>query len=503
MIQARSNDKSNLAHKATVSAAWTTLLTLVSRASQFVSQLVLAWLLVPEDFGVVGLAYTLMMFVWLLRHAGIGSVLVQRQRRINRWVGPAMWMSLIIGFAAAGLTIGVAPLIASFYREPALEGVLWVLAASVPFESLAIVPRAGLQSQLRFKSLTMIDGSVALSSASGAIVLAALGYGVFSFVFPRLITSIIVLPILWRTSELDWRCRPSPHRWKFLAVGMGWITAGGAALQLINQGDYIVLGRMADGALVGQYYMAFMISSQTMTLLTVNLGLVLMPALSQFRSEPSRQAELFVSFQKMMVAIALPMCMTLSVCARPLAAIALDSRWTQVGPLLEILSVGMAFRIVAVNTHHYLQAAGKWSRYFWLNVIHGCIFVASCWIGMKFGDLTTLAMVVSGFFVVYGITQVSASLPAEMDHRLVKTLGLYAGGVLVSGIAALVTLGLSASVETGPMATLILRGLCMVVFSVLLVRLLLPDTYASLSARLCALWISSPAHTGQMPRSKI
>lgn len=490
MIQPRTTDATDLAQQATVSAAWTTLLTIVSRASQFVSQLVLAWLLVPEDFGIVGLAYTLMMFVWLLRHAGIGPVLIQRQRRIERWAGPAMWMSLVIGLAATGLTVGLAPLVAAFYREPALVAVLWVLAASVPFESLSIVPRAVLQSQLRFKPLTMIDGGVALGSAIGAIALAAWGWGVYSFVIPRLVASVIALPILWRASGLDWRRRPAPRRWKYLAAGMGWVTAGGAALQFINQGDYIVLGRLVEEDVVGQYYLAFTISSQTMTLLTVNLGLVLMPALSRFRSEPMRQAELFMEFQKMMAAVALPMCVALSVCARPLAMVVLDNqKWPQVGPLLEILSVGMAFRMIAVNTHHYLQAAGRWSRYFWLNVIHGGAFIVACWIALRGGSLTTLALTVSGFFVVYGVTQVAASLPASMNHRLGKTLRLYVGGLVVSAIAAAAALGLSHWVDAGPTASLLLRAAAMTLFSVLLVRLLLPDIYAGLVTRLSALLI--------------
>ncbi|MEM7625332.1 MAG: oligosaccharide flippase family protein [Planctomycetota bacterium] len=497
MTQPRSTDDADLAQQATVSAAWTTLLTVVSRASQFVSQLVLAWLLVPEDFGIVGLAYTLMMFVWLLRHAGIGPVLIQRQRRIERWAGPAMWMSLVIGLAAAGLTVGLAPLVAAFYREPALVAVLWVLAASVPFESLSIVPRAVLQSQLRFKPLTMIDGGVALGSAAGAIALAASGWGVYSFVIPRLVASVIALPILWRSSGLDWRRRPAPRRWKFLAAGMGWVTAGGAALQLINQGDYIVLGRLVEEDLVGQYYLAFMISSQTMTLLTVNLGLVLMPALSRFRSEPLRQAELFMEFQRIMATVALPLCVALSVCARPLAEVALDPRWTPVGPLLEILSVGMAFRMLAVNTHHYLQAAGRWSRYFWLNVIHGVAFIVACAVALRGGSLVALAYTVSGFFVAYGITQLVASLPAEMNHRLGKTLRLYVGGLVVSGLAAAITLGLTWPLDLGPTATLGLRGVGMAVFSVLLVRGLLPDIYAGLWARLNALRHRGGASTGR------
>ncbi|MEL7088504.1 MAG: hypothetical protein AAGL98_08720, partial [Planctomycetota bacterium] len=158
---------------------------------------------------------------------------------------------------------------------------------------------------------------------------------------------------------------------------------------------------------------------------------------------------------------------------------------------------GMAFRMIAVNTHHYLQAAGRWSRYFGLNVIHGGAFILVCVVASYDQDLITLALAVSGFFAVYGVTQVAASLPTAMDRRIGRTLRLYAGGLLVSGIAAGSTLGLTALFHAGPAVTLGLRGVAMGVFSVLLIRWLLPDIYAVLVARLSGLLARRAAPAGR------
>ena len=417
---------------ATVAAAWTSLLTAVSRASQLVSQLVLAWLLVPEDFGVVGLAYTVMMFVWLLRQAGIMPWLIQRERRLERWAGPAGWMSLAIGLASAGATAAAAPWVGEFYRQPRVVGVLWVLALGLPLESLAVVPRAALQARLRFRPLALIDGGGALGAGALSIALAWWGWGVYSFVLPRVVVAAVSLPLMWSASGLSWRRGPAWGRWKYLAAGMGWITAGGLAIQLINQGDYIVLGRVADEATVGRYYLAFMIASQTMTLLTVNLGLVLMPALSRYRSEPARQAAMFMKFQEMMAVVAVPLCLTLSVCAEPLVAALLGPAWSGAGPMLAWLAAGMAFRMLAVNTHHYLQAAGRWAAFFWLNLGHGLLFIVTCAVAWRLGGVMGMTRGVAGFFVVYGLTQGWLSLPGPAVARAAGVLRVYGAGLVVT-----------------------------------------------------------------------
>ena len=472
---------------ATVAAVWTSLLTAVSRASQLVSQLVLAWLLVPEDFGVVGLAYTVMMFVWLLRQAGIGPWLIQRERRLERWAGPAGWMSLAIGVLAAAGTSAAAPWVGEFYRQPRVVGVLWVLALALPLESLAVVPRAALQARLRFRPLALIDGGSALGAAALSIVLAWWGWGVYSFVVPRLVTMAVTLPLLWRASGVSWRRGPGWGRWKYLTAGLGWITAGGLAIQLINQGDYVVLGRVADEATVGRYYLAFMIASQTMTLLTVNLGLVLMPALSRYRSEPARQAGMFVAFQQLMAVIAVPLCATLSVCGEPLVRALLDPRWSGAGAMLAWLSAGMAFRMLAVNTHHYLQAAGRWRAFFWLNLGHGVAFLAVCVVSWRVGGVLGLAGGVAGFFVVYGMTQTWLSLPGPAGRRTVEVLRIYAAGLSVTlpGLAVVgLLVGWGEPWGESPTATLAGRGLVMLSAWVVCLRLLRPGEWERMRERL-------------------
>ncbi|HVF10908.1 MAG TPA: oligosaccharide flippase family protein, partial [Abditibacteriaceae bacterium] len=100
--------------------AWLVAQTLGTRMASAVEQIILAWLLLPQDFGLVALAYTVTQFIDIVQQAGLRDVLIQRQAHFNYWANPAFWMSAVMGLAASLLMAAAAPLAASLYKAPQL-----------------------------------------------------------------------------------------------------------------------------------------------------------------------------------------------------------------------------------------------------------------------------------------------------------------------------------------------------------------------------------------------
>src|SRR5262249_48975745 len=95
------------------------LQSLAGKAIAAVGQVILAWYLRPEEFGIVGLAYTVSVFVGLLQQSGLREILIRRSRTFDKWANIAFWMSLATGFGAALLMYFVAPLAATLYGAEA------------------------------------------------------------------------------------------------------------------------------------------------------------------------------------------------------------------------------------------------------------------------------------------------------------------------------------------------------------------------------------------------
>lgn len=463
--------------------AWTSLLTAGSRVLQFVAQIILAWLLAPADFGLVGMAYTVAAFAWFIRHAGIGVVMVQRQRRFNRWATPAAWLSLATGVIAGLGLAGAAPLVADFYKAP-LTPILLVLAAAIPFEALLTVPQAKLRADLRFRAFFYLEGGHILFNTLLTIVLALTGFGVFSFVLPRLFGAILYLPVLWWASGIKVAKRPEFHKWKYLLGGITWITAGGLVIQVINQGDYMVLGRYLSEDVVGPYYLAFVISSQTMMLITINFGGVLLPALSKLRGNIQRQNKAFLDVCKLIATFGLPTCLALAVVAEPLIETFFDDRWLATAPLLRWLAVGMGFRLVAHNANFYLQATGQWKKYFFLNTINAAAFLLACWIGVVADGARGVAIAVSVFFTIYGYWHITVSLPAGTPGRYTAALRVLVVPTVIALSAALIAWAVTTPLPLIPAARLFVAGPLVIVLSAVLIRLLLRPTYEEIVHRL-------------------
>jgi len=147
----------SVGHRTAVGFVWMLIRTVAVRGVQLGGQVALAYLLNKEDWGVVALAYTVTAVTSRVQDPGLRQVLVQRQRRFAHWANPAFWLSMACGVGATVATLAAAPLAAAFYGQPIVFNLLLILAINPIVMNLGTVPLAQLQSQLRFKAISVIE----------------------------------------------------------------------------------------------------------------------------------------------------------------------------------------------------------------------------------------------------------------------------------------------------------------------------------------------------------
>lgn len=392
----------SLSATAASGVAWLTISTIVIKIVAFGAQIVLAWLLLPDDFGLIALATTAAAFTDFLGQLGMGPVLIQRGPRIMRWSAIAVWMSVATGLLGGAALVAAAPLAANLYDEPRLVGLILVMALAIPLRSLQVVPNAILASQLRFNLNSGLTVGFTVASTLMTVALAWAGFGAYSFVIPRPIIAGAQLITVWLLARPRFDRRPRFAKWKYLLGDSLIVTLTSFVAQIIMQGDYVVLGIFATTAVVGQYYFAFALSMQTIAIFSNNLNNVLFATLSRLRDQPQRQTEAFLRGAQVLAYIVIPICLLQAALAEPVVTLVFDAKWRPAIPILQVLSVGMALRAAGWSSGALMQAQGRFKTRLILTASNSVGFVLLVLAGTWWRPGLGTAVGAAAFFTLVG-----------------------------------------------------------------------------------------------------
>lgn len=330
----------------------------------YVTRLLLLHLIDTSQFGVVTLAQTITTFILLVGQSGVVDVLVQR-RAFKQWAIPGFWLALTLGFLSCILIGFSAPIAASIYsNDPDVRRQLfWLLIVSIPSPlpyALSVVPKAQLSRELRFRALAAVNIIDVTLQNVFTLLFAALGFGVFSFVLPIPVGGMILTAVLW------WWVRPprAPRlgfrRWRYLIGDSMQLLLSEFGRTLLDQSDYISLGLFhVPLDLVGVYRVGFEFSIQTMRLLMVNMTTILFPAFTKLKDEPERQYEAFLKAQRILAMVGVSGCLLQAAAAESLAHLFFPASYYPSIIVVQILSLGMATRMIAGGSFALLKSQGR------------------------------------------------------------------------------------------------------------------------------------------------
>lgn len=496
----------SLAGHAARGVGWLLLQTAGAKIVALGAQVALAWLLRREDFGLLSKTFTVAALPGLLYQVGLREVLLGRTtsaRRIDRWVGPATWMAGGLGVLSALLMLLLAPVAAAFLYPVHVAGeaasadrrqlvlMVAVLAWAAPVLALGNVPVAQLQARLRFRAVAGVNFLQLATISVLSICFALAGFGAYSFVLPWPLAAMVRLVVLWVLAPPPLPLRPRLNRWRYLASDTGHVLAARALALVTELGDYVVLGRFHPDVIVGVYYFAFNLSLQTAMLLALNLDGVLMPVLSKLRDEPARQRDAFLSAARAIALVGIPICFLQAVVAGPVIRLVFDPKWYAAIPVLQVLSVGMAFRVLTHPAQSLMRAQGRFATLTRLNGIGAIAFVAlttgAAARAMEGAAAVWVAFAVAVFFAVEGPAYMYLSVRRAGARRRDVAL-VYALPTLLAATAGMLSISIARVLPTAPgrvgaaIEAAVLCGAFTIAYGAG-VRLVLPATWSDLIGR--------------------
>lgn len=366
---------------------------------------VLARLLSPRDFGIVGAAQSVNLLAQLFADLGTAPGLVQRPELRRQHQQSALLVSLLIGAVMTALVAATAPWAAAFFGLPELGAVLPALSATFLLAALAAVPTALLRRQLRFRALAGVQvAGQLLGYAPVAIGLALLGAGVWALVAALLLqTALSTALLLWLGPRL-----PRP-RWcrqelrELLAFGSGYSLAR-VANHVATQGDAWIVGGWLGGPALGLWQRALQLLYAPVNLLGTAADKVAFPLLAGLQDDRERTRASFLHASRLLSAIGLPAAALLFVLAPELVALLLGDGWQDCVLPLRILALGLPFRLAYKIGHALARAHGAVHRTAWRQAVFAALVLGGALLLQGHGLAGVAAAVVAATLVNHALT---------------------------------------------------------------------------------------------------
>jgi O-antigen/teichoic acid export membrane protein len=415
--------------------AWVGVSSLGQNLLQTLRSIILARLLTPEVFGLMGLCQVAIRGLDLFTETGIGPALIHRQDRVEEARDTAYTLQVARGLLLALLVLPLAPVAAWFYGEARLQSLIMALSAVFVIGGLSNINLVLLQKQLDFRRLATIDLTVSVLST---IVIASLAYvlrSVWALVIGQIFTSAlkVVLSFLLVPGRPTLRFNPQIAG-ELFRYGR-FITGLTVVLFLTSEIDNMVVGKLLDMPSLGLYTMAFTLANLPATHIAKVSASVIFPAYSALQGHPERMRLAYLSVLRVVAALAFPAAVGLAVLAPEIVAIVYGTKWLGAVPPLRILALFGAARAVSMLGGYLYNAIGKPSISFYmvtakLVIILAAIYPMTLYLGLSGAAMAMAIPQVMVDGLSFGIISREIALPrrdiARVLLRAVGTSGVMA-----------------------------------------------------------------------------
>ncbi|MER9198450.1 lipopolysaccharide biosynthesis protein [Mesorhizobium sp. M0933] len=366
-------------------------------AIQFLSVIVLARLLVPEDFGLVASVGPIVAFVGLLQNLGLQQAVVQRKDISTEQLNQVFWISALVGMGSAVVVACLAPAIAAFYGDQRMVGITIGSALPLLLGSLAAVPLALMNRHLRFGQLALNDVITAAAGLATTAIAAYAGLGYWSLVIGPAVSAVVALAAAWQVA----RWTPSRPDLKvdtdILSFGAN-LTGFNLANFFSRNLDNILIGKYSGAIELGYYDRAYKLLLFPLQNINQPLTRVMVPLLSRIHEDKARFRDIYVRTNWMLAAITMPGIAALTLTSDQVVGLLFGERWTAVAPIFAWLGIASLIQSVSSTTGWIFICQGKTKTMFHWGIYSSLTTVAAFIIGLHWGAVgVAAAYAISGY----------------------------------------------------------------------------------------------------------
>lgn len=375
-----------MASNSGISAAfWSLLEKLSSQVVSFVIGIILARLLTPYDYGVVGLTAIFIAVSNTFIDSGFANALIQNQNRTEKDLSTAFYFNVCVGLVCYGALWLSTPSIACWFNEPLLIPLLKIVGLNVVLNSLCIVQTALLTAQLNIRLQTFINLSAQIPSGVLAIVLAYHGMGVYALALQTVLSSFIRMVLLWIFAR--WIPKEKFYKDSFKVLwGFGSkLLCANLIGTLFSQIYTIIIGKFIGKKELGYFSKANGLCTNVDGVTTGIVQRVALPVLAKYQNDDALLTEKFREVMRLLVMLIAPLSSFLCFASDDIIVILWTEKWLYCSLLFKILIIGIMLGPVGQMSLSLMQAVGRTGMVLKLEFPKKLVYCVYLAIGFQYG----------------------------------------------------------------------------------------------------------------------
>jgi PST family polysaccharide transporter len=349
------------------------------------SLMILARLLDPKDFGLVGMVTAVIGVFSVFRDFGLSAAAVQRTSVTEEQSSTLFWINLLVGAVLGFLVLAMAPFVVAFYHEQRLFGVTAVLATAFLFNAAGVQHTALLERQMRFTTLSVIDIVSLLASTAIGVGMAIHGLGYWSLVATTTVTPLVYTVCVWLTTGwVPGRPRKRVGVGSMMRFG-GTLTLNGMVMYIASNFEKVLLGRFWGVDALGIYGRAYQLINIPTDNLNSAAGGVAFAALSRLQGDPSRLKSYFLKGYSLVLSLTVPITFTCALFADDMIFVFLGPKWKSAAVVFRLLApTTLAFAILN-PLGWLLNSLGLVGRGLKIALVLGPVMITAYVMGLPYG----------------------------------------------------------------------------------------------------------------------
>lgn len=402
-LQSKSQESSTLKQKAISGVKWTFLDQAGSLGISFFVGIVLARLLDPSEYGLIGMVTVFTAIATVFTDSGFGQAMVRKTNLTEEDRLTAFWFSTGVGVLVYIILFLFAPWVSVFYKEPQLTDILRVTSIPILFSGLLTIPNMMFTRDINFKIITKISFSRAILSGLIGIYMAMKGYGVWALIAQGLVSSGV--EIILYNFHYRWKIKFIFNKKSFEYLwGFGSKMLASNLLSAAYNNLYqVIIGKFYTSVDLGQYQRGASYSGLFSNTLTQVVQKVSFPTLSKIQEDIVRLRNGYRKIIRTTTFISCSGCIALAAMAKPLIIILIGEKWLPAAEYLQIICLGaLLYPVHAINLN-ILTVMGRSDLFLKLEIIKKIIGVVPIIIGVFIGIKMMLWAGVASSFLCFAI----------------------------------------------------------------------------------------------------
>lgn len=421
---------------------------------QFITLAILARLLSPSDFGLMGMIMVVIGFAQAFADMGLSNAIIQRQDVPESHLSSFFWINVSIGTLLFVCILLIRPLAVIYFKQSILSNYLIFAAFIFLITPVGQIFRTLLRKELKFKTLSKIEigGTVVYSVSTVSLALAK--FGVLSLIFGQLIRSLFTVGILFFVFRKIWlpRFHFSIKETKSY-LSFGAFQMGERAVNYLTANiDYIIIGRFLGASPLGFYTLAYRIMTIPLAKINPVITRVAFPAFSKIQDDNSRMRRGYCKVINYISMLSFPMLAGMLIVAPEFVRLVYGAKWEPTVIVLQIFCLVGIFKSLGNPIGSVLLAKGRADIGFYWNVFAVIMISLAVIVGVNWGivgvAVAILILQVPFFFIIQPIVNRLIELKFSQYFKSVKLPLIYSGIMFVGIILSKMIL---ANINTLPL----------------------------------------------------